>query len=71
LFINNSDFWTAYKMVTGEDFRRRIEAMERGPGAQETKIFFIEEGSDQALAQAQWEAFKAWEQSHPEGKLMY
>lgn len=55
-------------MVTATDLRRRLEALECGPGAQETKIFFIDEGSDQALTKSQWEAVKAWEHAHPWGQ---
>ncbi len=55
-------------MVTAADLRRRLEALEHGPSAQKTKIFFIDEGSDQALTQAQWEAVEAWEQAHPWGQ---
>jgi len=39
----------AYKMVTAADLRRRLEALERGPGAQETKIFFIDGGRRRSL----------------------
>jgi hypothetical protein len=55
-------------MVTAADLRRRIDVLERGPGAQETKIFFIEDGEDQALTKAQWETVKSWEQAHPWGQ---
>lgn len=55
-------------MVTAAYIRSKIEALERGPGAQETKIFFIEEGKDQALTKTQWEAVKSWEQAHPWGR---
>lgn len=55
-------------MVTAADLRRRLGALECGPVAQETKIFFIDEGSDQALTKAQWEAVKTWEQDHPWGR---
>lgn len=57
----------AYRMVTAGDLRRRLEALECGPRLKETKIFFIDEGSDQALTKAQWEAVNAWEQAHPWG----
>lgn len=39
----------AYKMITTADFRRRSEALECRPEVQETKIFFIDEDSDQVL----------------------
>jgi len=32
-------------MVTAADLRRRLESFEGGPGAQKTKIFFIDKGS--------------------------
>lgn len=51
-------------MVTAAYLRRRIEALESGPRTQETKIFFIDEGSDEDLTKAQWEAVTAWEQAH-------
>lgn len=55
-------------MVTAAVLRRRLEALECGPGTQETKIFFIDGGSDQALTNTQWEAVRAWEQAHPWGR---
>lgn len=55
-------------MVTAADCRRRLEALERGPGAQETKIFCIDVGENEALTAAQWEAVRAWEQVHPWGR---
>jgi hypothetical protein len=36
----------AFKMMTAVGLRRRLEALECDPGVQETKIFFIDEGSD-------------------------
>lgn len=54
-------------MVTAANLLRRVEALERGPGAQE-KIFFID-GSDEALAASQWKAVRAWEQSHPLARI--
>lgn len=32
------------------------------------KIFFVDEGLDQALKKAQWEAVKVWERAHPWGQ---
>lgn len=55
-------------MVTVAVIRNRLEALENGPGVQETKIFFIDVGSDETLTKAQWEAVKNWEQSHPWGQ---
>jgi hypothetical protein len=55
-------------MVTAAYIRSKIEALECGPRTQETKIFFIEDGEDQALTKAQWEAVKSWEQAHPWGQ---
>jgi hypothetical protein len=55
-------------MVTAAELRRRLEAFERDLGTQETRIFFIDEGSGEALAKAQWEGVKAWEQAHPWGQ---
>jgi hypothetical protein len=55
-------------MITAAYIRSKIEAFECGPGAQETKIFFIEDGEDQALTKAQREAVKSWEQAHPWGQ---
>lgn len=55
-------------MVTAADLRRRLEALECGPGAPETKIFFIDGGSDEALTASQWKAVKTWEQAHPWGQ---
>ena len=56
-------------MVTTASIRNRLEALEQGPDVQELKIFFIDEGSDEALTKAQWEAVKAWEQAHPWEKV--
>jgi len=58
----------AYKVVTAEDLRRGLEALECGPRSKETKIFFIDGGSNQDLTKAQWEAVKAWQQAHPWGQ---
>jgi hypothetical protein len=55
-------------MLTTADIWRRLEAFECGPSAQETKIFFTDEGSDQTLTKAHWEAVKAWEQAHLRGQ---
>lgn len=55
-------------MLTAAELRRRLEVLEYVPGSQERKIFFIDEGSDQALTKAQWEAVKAWEQARPWGQ---
>ncbi|KKG31040.1 hypothetical protein DU38_05210 [Methanosarcina mazei] len=55
-------------MVAAAVIRNRLEALEQGPGVQETKIFFIDGGSDHALTESQWEAVKNWEQSHPWGQ---
>lgn len=54
-------------MVT-TDLRRRLKTLESGPRTKETKIFFIDEGSDQDLTKFQWEAVKAWEMAHPWGQ---
>ena len=51
-------------MVTASYLRSKIEALEHASGAQETKIFFIEEGENRALTKAQWEAVESWEQAH-------
>lgn len=56
------------KMVTAAELRRRLESLERSPRAQETKIFFVEEGEDPAITQAQWAAVKAWQRVHPWGQ---
>jgi hypothetical protein len=55
-------------MVTAADCRRRLEGLERGPSAQETKIFFIDGGEDEALTASQWKAVRAWEKAHPWGR---
>lgn len=55
-------------MATAAHLRRRLEALECGPEAQETKIFFIDGGSDEALIRAQWENVRAWEKAHPWGR---
>lgn len=52
-------------MLTAVELRRRLEALERGPRTQDTKIFFIEEGEDPALTEAQWGAVTKWQDLHP------
>jgi len=55
-------------MVTAAYLRRRIDFLMCGPMAQETKIFFIDGGEDEALTASQWKAVRAWEKAHPWGR---
>lgn len=55
-------------MVTATGLQNRLKTLEQGPGIQETKIFFIDLGSDETLTKAQWDAVKTWERTHPWGQ---
>lgn len=56
------------EIATSTELRRRIAVLYRGPSAQETKIFFIDGGEDEALTASQWKAVRAWEKAHPWGR---
>ncbi|WP_292387706.1 hypothetical protein [Methanosarcina sp. UBA5] len=55
-------------MITTASVKNRLKTLEQGPDVQESKIFFIDGGSDEALTKAQWEAVTAWQRTHPWGQ---